>query len=53
VYLRGHRVARRPCSPGVGHPRRQRDFIGIADIDSDREVMGSALDQAITDWAHP
>jgi shikimate dehydrogenase len=23
------------------------------DIDSDREVMGSALDQAITDWAHP
>jgi shikimate dehydrogenase len=23
------------------------------DIDSDREVMGSALNQAITDWAHP
>jgi shikimate dehydrogenase len=22
-------------------------------IDSDREVMGSALDQAIADWAHP
>jgi shikimate 5-dehydrogenase len=113
VYLLGHRMARRPCSPGVGHPRRPRDLIGIAgsgevrldldansrdllvcdvipnppdtsfpqrarqagattvdgrgmlleqaainiklwpDIDSDREVMGSALNQAITDWAHP
>jgi hypothetical protein len=54
-----HRV---PARPSGGEktsqsrsrpPRRQRDLIGIADIDSDREVMGSALDQTITDWAHP